>query len=73
MSTAQSKGNPELYQAWGHSLAADPFGRVLVGCDENPDIKYFDINLDFIEEARQQIPVSKQKRTDIYRLDDLKK
>lgn len=72
MSTAQSKDHPELYQAWGHSMAADPMGRVLVACDENPDIKYFDIDLDLIDEIRQQIPTSKQKRTDLYTLSDLK-
>ena len=72
VSTAQSKDNPEVYQAWGHSMAADPFGKVLVACDENPDIKYFDINQDYIDEVRQQIPVSKQKRLDLYRLEDFK-
>lgn len=48
VSTAQSKDNPEVYQAYGHSMAVDPFGRVVADCDENPDIKYFDMNLDFI-------------------------
>ena len=54
-------------------MAADPMGRVLVACDENPDIKYFDINLDYVEEVRNQIPTSKQKRHDLYVLEDLKK
>lgn len=38
VSCAQYKEDPTLYQAWGHSTAVDPFGKVLVSLDENPGI-----------------------------------
>lgn len=40
VSCAQAKEHPELYQAWGHSTVVDPFGKVLVGMDENEGISY---------------------------------
>lgn len=41
MSTAQNKEDSSVYQAWGHSLGVDPFGKVLVHLDENPGFEYF--------------------------------
>ncbi len=61
-----------MYQAWGHSTAVDPFGKVLAKLDENPGIEYVDINLDYVEQVREQIPISKQKRNDLYQLLDVK-
>ena len=40
VSVAQFKDDPTMYQAWAHSTLADPFGRVLLGLDENPAIAY---------------------------------
>jgi len=37
---AQPKDDPETYQAWGHSTVVDPFGKVILGLDENPDVQY---------------------------------
>jgi len=72
VSVAQPKDNPELYQAWGHSTLADPYGKVLVGLDENPNIAYYDIDPEYTSTIREQIPISKQKRSDIYTLDEAK-
>ena len=33
VSVAQNKEESNLYQAWGHSTAVDPFGKVLVAMD----------------------------------------
>ena len=40
VSTARNKEST-LYQAYGHSLAADPHGKVLTSCGEDPEIKFF--------------------------------
>ena len=41
---AQFKDDPSLYQAWGHSTAVDPFGKVLTSLDENPGIAYCEVD-----------------------------
>lgn len=45
VSAAQYKEDPNIYQAWGHSTAVDPFGKVMVALDENPSIGYCEIDL----------------------------
>lgn len=71
VSVAQFKEDPTIYQAWAHSTIVDPFGKVLVALDENPAIAYYDIDPNYCNEVREQIPISKQKRHDIYKLEEV--
>ena len=59
------------YQAYGHSMVVDPSGNVLVEAGHNEDIVYAELKRDVIEEARRNIPISVQRRFDIY--DDVSK
>lgn len=69
VATASPARNPDSkYQAWGHSSIVDPWGVVLKTTDHNPDVIVQEIDLGRVEEVRTNIPVSKQKRTDIYSL-----
>jgi len=54
------------YIAWGHSTVVSPWGEVLQKADEKPTIIYQDIDLNRVDEVRQQIPVHFQKRNDLY-------
>jgi omega-amidase len=54
------------YQAYGHSTAVDPWGKVLVTCEEKPCIVYADFDMAEVETFRTNVPISKQKRPDIY-------
>jgi len=56
------------YQAWGHSSIVDPWGDVIATTEHSPAIVYADIDLKRVDEVREQIPTSKQKRTDLYEL-----
>lgn len=60
------------YQAWGHSMLIDPWGRILAEADEHEQLLMASVDLDQIEEARSQIPVLKQRRTDLYDLNWIK-
>ena len=71
VSVAQFKEDPTIYQSWAHSTVVDPFGRVLVALDENPAIAYCDIDPTYAAEVREQIPISKQKRHDVYKLEEV--
>lgn len=54
------------YVAWGHSQVTDPWGKVLVTASEKEEMIFADIDLTECDNVRQQIPISKQRRTDIY-------
>jgi len=56
-----------VYHAWGHSMAVDPMGRVICEAGEGEEILYADIKADVLWEARTGIPVSEQRRFDVYK------
>ncbi|MCD7736873.1 MAG: carbon-nitrogen hydrolase family protein [Lachnospiraceae bacterium] len=56
------------YHAYGHSIVVSPWGRVLAQLDETEGILYCDLDLDETEEIREQLPLLKARRTDVYTL-----
>ena len=60
--------NPDLgYVSYGHSIAADPWGNVLGELDEREGILRADIDLARMNSLREQLPLLKHRRPDIYR------
>jgi len=64
VSPARNEGSD--YVAYGNSLAVNPFAEVIARADAAENIIYADIDLDQLEERRSQIPVQKQRRTELY-------
>jgi len=64
--------SPEGYQAWGHSSVVSPWGDVLATCDHLPTRVEATLDMDKVDEVRRNIPVSMQKRNDIYELKDVR-
>lgn len=54
------------YHAWGHSLVCDPMAEVLVEAGESEEIVYAELRGEKIEETRKGIPLSGQRRFDVY-------
>uniref|UniRef100_A0A8C5NZD0 Omega-amidase NIT2 n=1 Tax=Jaculus jaculus TaxID=51337 RepID=A0A8C5NZD0_JACJA len=54
------------YVAWGHSTVVNPWGEVLAKAGTEETILYSDIDLEKLAEIRQQIPILRQKRSDLY-------
>uniref|UniRef100_A0A2K6M5A1 Omega-amidase NIT2 n=1 Tax=Rhinopithecus bieti TaxID=61621 RepID=A0A2K6M5A1_RHIBE len=54
------------YVAWGHSTVVNPWGEVLAKAGTEEAIVYSDVDLKKLAEIRQQIPVFRQKRSDLY-------
>ncbi|PNF42006.1 Omega-amidase NIT2 [Cryptotermes secundus] len=54
------------YVSWGHSQVVDPWGKVIAKTEFDEGIVYADIDLKVVDEVRQQIPVFRQRRTDLY-------
>lgn len=55
------------YVAWGHSSIANPWGEVVSKAGPAEEIIYADIDLTKMAEVRQQIPMTNQRRFDLYK------
>ena len=66
--------SPEGYQAWGHSMVVDPWGKVVAGGAEGPREKAgvveAEIDFEIVANKRESIPLSLQKRGDLYAVVD---
>ncbi|KAF8226206.1 carbon-nitrogen hydrolase [Tricholoma matsutake] len=54
------------YHAWGHSMIVDPMGKVVNEAAEGEEIIYGRIDPEMMEDARSGIPVTRQRRFDVY-------
>ena len=56
------------YHAYGHSIAADPWGSVLCQAGAEEAILYAELDLGRVAEIRRQLPILSARRTDLYEL-----
>ncbi|XP_068599804.1 omega-amidase NIT2 [Brachionichthys hirsutus] len=54
------------YVAWGHSTVVNPWGEVVSKAGPGETVIYADIDLQYLAEIRQQIPITAQRRHDVY-------
>lgn len=47
-------------------MVIDPLGRILLETNDDEDIYYAEIDLQLVDEVRQQIPVMTDQRLDLY-------
>ncbi|QDZ21091.1 omega-amidase [Chloropicon primus] len=69
-SCSPARDETASYTAWGHSQVIGPFAEVVASTEEKPGIVYADIDLKEVQERRQNMPLSKQRRADLYDLMD---
>lgn len=55
------------FVSYGHSFIVNPWGDKIVEADENECILYGNIDLDLIEKVREELPLLKQRRPELYR------
>ncbi|MDV3426183.1 MAG: carbon-nitrogen hydrolase family protein [Bacillota bacterium] len=53
------------YTAYGNSIICSPFGEVLSSLDEKEGILYGDIDMEYLENVRQELPLIKSRRLDL--------
>jgi predicted amidohydrolase len=69
MAVASPAPNKDLsYIAYGHSLIVDPWGKVLCEAGEDEEIIYATIDTSYTDNIRRQLPILKNRRTDMYKL-----
>lgn len=56
------------YVSWGHSIVTDPWGRVIDMLDEKKGILLAELDMDYEEQVREELPLLKSRRKDIYQL-----
>lgn len=64
--TSPARDEDSGYIAWGHSLIASPWGDLVHEMDEKEGVVTTDIDLDYVDDIRQQLPLLSSRRTDIY-------
>ena len=59
------------YISWGHSIVTDPWGRVIDRLDEKKGILLAELDMDYEEQVREELPLLKSRRKDMYKLEKL--
>ena len=54
------------YIAWGHSTVVSPWGEIIATTEHEEAIVYSDIDLKMVDNVRNQVPVTSQRRHDLY-------
>uniref|UniRef100_A0A3P9JEC4 omega-amidase n=1 Tax=Oryzias latipes TaxID=8090 RepID=A0A3P9JEC4_ORYLA len=54
------------YVAWGHSTVVNPWGEVISKAGAEETVIYADIDLQYLSDIRRQIPITAQRRDDLY-------
>lgn len=57
------------YISWGHSIVTDPWGRVIDMLDEKKGILLAELDMDYEEQVREELPLLKSRRKDMYKLE----
>ena len=57
------------YHSYGHSIAVNPWGEVIMQADTKEELLITEIDLNEIKKVRDEIPILKNKRNDIYNLE----
>ena len=67
IASAQVGKHNEKRASYGHSMVVDPWGKILLDLnEESPVFRVVDIDLDYLDEVRHSMPISKSFRNDLY-------
>lgn len=56
------------YHSYGHSIITNPWGEVITQLDGAENLKVVEIDLDEIKKVRDELPLLKNKRSDLYKI-----
>ncbi len=71
VTASPSRNLDSSYVAYGHSLIIDPWGNIISEAGIEEEIIYGYIDLERVKKIRQELPLLKHMRTDIYKIDEL--
>ncbi|CAN8005833.1 unnamed protein product, partial [Ixodes pacificus] len=67
-SVSPSRDETAYYVLWGHSMLVDPAGKVVRSAGVDEDVVLADVNIDYLDSVRHQLPLAKQRRSDLYKV-----
>lgn len=68
--TAPAREEGAFYVSWGHSIITDPWGQVVSQMEEKPEVRITELDLSKVQEVRDQLPLLRHRRTDVYSLEE---
>lgn len=68
IATSDARDENSGYISWGHSMIVSPWGDIVQEMDEKEGIMITEIDLNYVEEIRRQLPLLSARRTDLYEL-----
>ncbi|NBG87031.1 carbon-nitrogen hydrolase family protein [Isachenkonia alkalipeptolytica] len=66
-----ARNSKASYQAYGHSMIVDPWGRILDELEEKEGFLYRELDIDYLHQVRGELPTRKNRRVSLY--DTIKK
>lgn len=53
-------------ESWGHAAVLDPWGDTVAACEESDTLAFAQIDLDFLVQVRNKMPLHTQRRNDVF-------
>lgn len=69
LGTAPARNLNASYTSYGNTIITDPWGRIVNKLDENEGILVEVLDLNLVDRIREDLPLLKHRRTDLYRLE----
>jgi len=66
LACSPARNHDASYQAWGHSLIVDPWGKIIVQADQDEEMIYGLLDPGVVQQVRTELPVLSQLRIDLY-------
>lgn len=63
---SQSRNESSSYKAYGHSLAANPWGEIIDELQTEEGILYINLDLNFTKKVREELPLLKHRKPQLY-------
>lgn len=57
------------YISYANSIVASPWGNIIERMDEKEGYRVVELDLDYVEKVRRELPLLKHRRTDVYKLE----
>ena len=64
--TSDARDPDFSYVAWGHSIVTDPWGKVISELDDQPGCAVSEIDLDYVDKIRRELPLLSARKTEVY-------
>lgn len=69
LGVAPARDETYSYISYANSIVASPWGSIIERMDEKEGYRVVELDLDYVDKVRRELPLLKHRRTDIYKLE----